>query len=100
MRLLLDENVADSTAELCRELGHDVLEAKREGLEGEEDEALLALAVSQQRVVLSFDKDFGNLIRFHWPHILVRSSSICTISARHASTIGSEKSCLTSPMRT
>ena len=64
MRLLLDENVADSTAELCRDLGYDVSEVKREGLEGEDDESLLGLAVSQQRVVLSFDKDFGNLIRF------------------------------------
>jgi predicted nuclease of predicted toxin-antitoxin system len=64
MKLLLDENVALSTADLCRDLGYDVLEVKREGLQGEEDEPLLALAVSQERVVLSFDKDFGNLIRF------------------------------------
>lgn len=64
MKLLLDENVAASTAQLCRDQGHDVKHVKEEGLQGEDDEALLDLAVAEHRVMLSFDKDFGNLLRF------------------------------------
>ena len=50
MRLLLDENVADSTAELCRDLGYDVYEVEREGLEGEEDESLIIVRDGDVRV--------------------------------------------------
>ena len=63
MKLLLDENVANSTEELCRHLNLDVKSVKAEGWEGKDDEELIKLAIAERRIVLSFDKDFGNLER-------------------------------------
>lgn len=64
MKLLLDENVAESTVRLCRDLGYDVRYVKEEGWHGREDEELLQVAIAEGRVVLSFDKDFANLLKF------------------------------------
>jgi predicted nuclease of predicted toxin-antitoxin system len=56
--------VAVSTAQLCRDFGLDVKSVKEEGWEGKDDEELLRIAIAEERVVLSFDKDFGNLMKF------------------------------------
>lgn len=64
MKLLLDENVAFSTTTLCRDLGYNIKHVKEDALEGRDDKTLLALAVAENRVLLSFDKDFGNLLSF------------------------------------
>jgi predicted nuclease of predicted toxin-antitoxin system len=47
--------------EALRVMGHDVLYAV-EALRGATDEALLARAFSEQRVLLTEDKDFGELV--------------------------------------
>ncbi|OHB66792.1 MAG: hypothetical protein A2V70_17615 [Planctomycetes bacterium RBG_13_63_9] len=63
MRFLANENIPGDAVELLRSRGHDVLWVRTES-PGASDEANLALAVSQQRVLITFDKDFGNLV-FH-----------------------------------
>ncbi len=60
MHLLANENIAHSVIRRLRELGHDVLSVK-ESMIGAEDRAVLARAVMEQRVLLTFDKDFGEL---------------------------------------
>jgi predicted nuclease of predicted toxin-antitoxin system len=60
MRLLANENVAHSVIRQLRESGHDVLSVK-ESMAGADDRAVLARAVTEQRVLLTFDKDFGEL---------------------------------------
>jgi predicted nuclease of predicted toxin-antitoxin system len=60
MRILANENV---TATVIRELrlrGHDVLSVK-ESMRGDKDDAILARAQAEERLVVTHDKDFGEL---------------------------------------
>jgi len=60
MGFLADENVPQSVIGALRDRGHDVL-AVREVLRGADDRTLLRRAQHDARVVLTFDKDFGEL---------------------------------------
>ncbi|HXC24696.1 MAG TPA: DUF5615 family PIN-like protein [Gemmatimonadaceae bacterium] len=60
MRLLADENFPSRVVVALRAAGHDVLWI-RETQPGVSDEIVLALARSDHRVLLTFDKDFGEL---------------------------------------
>src|SRR5258706_12077233 len=60
MRFLANENIPPSAIQRLRDLGHDVLSAK-ESMTGEADTVILARAVAEQRVLATFDKDFGEL---------------------------------------
>lgn len=59
-RFLANENVAASVVEALRADGYDILWIKEVG-RGSSDEAVLDLALSEWRVLLTFDKDFGEL---------------------------------------
>lgn len=61
MRLLADENVPTALVESLRLLGHDVASI-RETVPSSSDPDVLALANEQQRVLLTYDTDFGELI--------------------------------------
>lgn len=66
MRLLLDAHIsAQRVAVPLRDRGHDVRAADEErGLDGSADEELLALAVEEERVLVTFDvKDFPAIVR-------------------------------------
>lgn len=58
---LADENIPASAIDACRETGIDV-SAVGEHVPGASDEAVISVAHAEQRVVLTFDKDFGRLI--------------------------------------
>jgi predicted nuclease of predicted toxin-antitoxin system len=60
MRFLTDENIARSVVIRLREAGHDCLSA-RESMTGFADAQILARAMTESRVVVTFDKDFGEL---------------------------------------
>ena len=60
MRLLLNENISRTVIEELRHRGHDVL-AVKEAIPGAKDEAILARAQVEQRLVITQDKDFGEL---------------------------------------
>ncbi len=60
MRLIANENMSGSVIRTLRERGHDVLSVK-ESMRAASDEAILARAQSEQRIVLTNDKDFGAL---------------------------------------
>lgn len=62
MRFLLDCCAASRTLHAAlSDLGHDVLSAN-DGYSGVSDEALLALAHREARVLVTEDKDFGELV--------------------------------------
>lgn len=61
MRFLIDENVPRPIFEWLQSQGHDVLLAG-EVAAGESDTHWLTLAESEQRLVVTADKDFGELI--------------------------------------
>jgi len=60
MLILTDENIAKSVVIGLREAGHDVLWVK-EAMRGADDDVILARAMVEGRVVVTFDKDFGEL---------------------------------------
>ena len=60
MRLLADENFLGDAVDMLRSLGHDVMWI-RTTHPGIDDQQVLAIAQSESRVVLTFDKDFGEL---------------------------------------
>ena len=60
MRILANENVSGTVVRTLRDRGHDVLSVK-ESLRGEKDDAILARAQAEKRLVLTHDKDFGEL---------------------------------------
>ena len=61
MRLLIDENVPKPISDWLRSQGHDLVLAG-ETAAGETDKHWLELAESEQRLVMTADKDFGELI--------------------------------------
>jgi predicted nuclease of predicted toxin-antitoxin system len=60
MRLLANENVPGPVVAALRAVGHDVLWVK-EGMAGAKDRDVLAHAHADARLVVTFDKDFGEL---------------------------------------
>lgn len=62
MRLLLDQDVYAATAQFLSGLGHDVLRVAQIGLAQAKDEEILRVAQSQNRILLTRDRDYGNLV--------------------------------------
>ena len=60
MRFLTDENIPRSVVTRLREAGHDCLSAK-ESMIGAADADILARATDETRILVTFDKDFGEL---------------------------------------
>jgi predicted nuclease of predicted toxin-antitoxin system len=60
VRLLIDENISPIIGDALRVAGHDV-RAAAVACPGVLDEELVALAIAEARIVVSEDKDFGNL---------------------------------------
>ena len=61
MKFLTDENIAISTYKSIKQLGFDVKNIKEIGLEGKSDYELLKFAYKENRIIITHDKDFGNL---------------------------------------
>jgi predicted nuclease of predicted toxin-antitoxin system len=60
MRIIANENIMATVVSELRSRGHDVLWVK-ESLPKAEDDVILATAQAEQPVVLTHDKDFGEL---------------------------------------
>jgi len=68
LRFLIDRCAGKRIADRLRVLGHDVVEA-REPSPDPGDDALLAWAAAERRVLVTMDKDFGELVyRQSAPH--------------------------------
>ena len=61
MRFLADENVMAETIAALRQLGHDVL-AVVEQMKSASDPVVLDSAIADGRILLTHDKDFGDLV--------------------------------------
>ncbi len=61
MRLLANENVPRAAVEALRGAGHDVAWVRVDD-PGAGDERVLARARAEERVLVTFDKDFGELV--------------------------------------
>jgi predicted nuclease of predicted toxin-antitoxin system len=61
MRFVANENFPVASVRVLRQAGHDVLHAA-ENLAGLEDEIVLQRAHDEQRILITFDRDYGELI--------------------------------------
>ncbi len=60
MRLLANENFPKQAVEALQQHGHDVVWVRTQ-CPGISDREVLSLAQSENRIILTFDKDFGEL---------------------------------------
>jgi predicted nuclease of predicted toxin-antitoxin system len=63
VRLCANENLPETCVIALRQSGHDVLWI-REAAPGSSDTAVLSRAQAEERLLITFDKDFGDLV-FH-----------------------------------
>ena len=64
MRFKLDENFSPRIKQLFTEQGHDCMNVRDEGLFGAPDADVLQAAVREQRVLVTMDHDFGNVLLY------------------------------------
>ena len=62
MRLLLDQDVYFVTSKFLIEAGHDVVPVSELGLSQADDEDILRTAHNQKRILVTRDRDYGNLV--------------------------------------
>lgn len=65
MKLFLDQNIYLATIKFCEDYGHDIVSASDLGLARAGDADLLRIAQEQGRILLTRDRDFGNLVFIH-----------------------------------
>ena len=63
MRICANENIPEACIVALRNSGHDVLWI-RDTAPGSSDSAVLSRAHAEERILITFDKDFGDLV-FH-----------------------------------
>ncbi len=64
MRFLVDENVSRSVMRWLRNQQYDVLDIESAGLPGASDDDILQTALAQDRIVVTYDKDFGHILTY------------------------------------
>ena len=64
MKIKLDENIGKRGLELLRLEGHDALSVYDQGLSGADDDRLFDVCASEGRVLITLDRDFGEVLRF------------------------------------
>ncbi|HLA48182.1 MAG: hypothetical protein A3I04_08165 [Nitrospinae bacterium RIFCSPLOWO2_02_FULL_39_110] len=62
MKLLIDENISPIVTEHLRSLGYDV-KSIRECCKGYDDEKVVEIALHEERTIITYDLDFGDLYR-------------------------------------
>ena len=64
MRFLTDANIFVPMIDELRGLGHDVFDIKEQSLEKLSDPEIYKLAQTQNRIIISMDKDFSNILLY------------------------------------
>jgi predicted nuclease of predicted toxin-antitoxin system len=64
LKVKLDENLGNRAADLFSNAGHDVATVSGQGLGGAGDEDLIEVCGSEDRVLVTLDLDFSNVLRF------------------------------------
>ncbi|GAH58928.1 unnamed protein product [marine sediment metagenome] len=63
-KFVIDEDMPRSTGATLKKHGYDVKDIRDCGLRGAEDEKIYEFAQSEEAVILTGDKGFGNILRF------------------------------------
>jgi len=62
LSFLADENISPTVVKALREAGFDVSDIKEQKLFGISDQQVIKKAYSEDRAILTHDRDFGNLL--------------------------------------
>ena len=62
MLFLADAGISPKTIAFLRRRGHDAVHVRERGLQRAADRDLILLALGEQRVLLTFDLDFGEIL--------------------------------------
>ncbi|MEM8830644.1 MAG: DUF5615 family PIN-like protein [Cyanobacteria bacterium P01_G01_bin.19] len=62
MKFLADMGISLRTVEWLRQIGYDVVHLRDRGLQKLPDDEILALALIEQRIILTIDLDFAQLL--------------------------------------
>jgi predicted nuclease of predicted toxin-antitoxin system len=62
LRFLIDNALPPRLAALLLQNGHDAVHVRTYGMHASKDEAILARALQEDRIVVSADSDFGTLL--------------------------------------
>src|SRR3990167_4289474 len=63
MNFLTDENVPTSVVIALKKSGYNVKDVKENNLCGTSDTALMKIAYDENRIIITHDKDFGNILQ-------------------------------------
>jgi predicted nuclease of predicted toxin-antitoxin system len=85
MRLLANENLPLDLVEGLRRAGHNVAWIRTEA-PGINDESVLARAIAEERILITFDKDFGELA-FRQGLPVSSGVILCRISAKSSADV-------------
>ncbi len=64
MKIKLDENLGTRGADFLRSAGHDVMTVLDQQLQGCTDDILFEVCSLEERVLITLDHDFGQVVRF------------------------------------
>ncbi|MDA2922863.1 DUF5615 family PIN-like protein [Patescibacteria group bacterium AH-259-L07] len=81
MKIFADHCIHTDVVQALRDKGFNVERAIDAGLEKSPDEKIFNYAIKTSRILLTFDRDFGNIIRFN----IKRSAGIVIISVEKMS---------------
>ena len=62
VKFLLDQDVYALTARFLVDAGYDIVTAREIGMSRAKDEEILQVAQEQQRILITRDRDYGNLV--------------------------------------
>ncbi len=64
LRLFCDQNILVDTVIFLRKSGYDVLSTRDLGMERAQDSEVLQAAIEEERILLTYNSDFGDLRAF------------------------------------
>lgn len=75
LKLMADECIHNDVILALRQNGFDVLTIKEAGLTGSDDEIIFNFAQDKQRILLTFDRSFGDIFHFN----ITKSSGVIIV---------------------
>jgi predicted nuclease of predicted toxin-antitoxin system len=64
LKIKVDENIGRRGVEFLRQAGHDVMTVPEQNLSGAHDDIVFRVCASERRVLVTLDRDFGQVPRF------------------------------------